>query len=104
MPFIHMETAKHKNSTQPTPAKTSTSLRSDFMTEFSAKQDISYNLSTFNEKEEEQCGHIFTTYILPSIMHLTAFILGFIYFRINENETLYAYVYYNIYKIILYLF
>lgn len=46
---------------------------------------------TFSENENErQCGHIFTTYIIPSVMHLAAFIIGFIYFRITENEQLYA--------------
>ena len=47
-------------------------------------------------KENEQCGHVFTTYIVPSIMHLASYILGFIFFRINENETLYAYVFLNL--------
>lgn len=42
-------------------------------------------------KDREQCGHVFTTYIVPSVMHLASYILGFIFFRINENETLYAY-------------
>ena len=36
------------------------------------------------------CGHVVTTYIVPSLLHLIAYILGFIYFRINENEQLYA--------------
>ncbi len=84
-----MITAKHSNLTQTTVTKTN--LQSNLMNEYSPKQ-TSYNLTDkANEKEEQQCGHIFTTYVLPSIMHLTAFILGFIYFRINENETLYAY-------------
>ena len=55
---------------------------------------IGPNLSSeprYSEKENErQCGHIFTTYIIPSIMHFAAFIIGFIYFRITENEQLYA--------------
>ena len=41
-------------------------------------------------KREDQCGHIVTTYILPSFMHFVAYLLGFFYFRINENEQLYA--------------
>ena len=40
--------------------------------------------------QKDVCGHIVTTYILPSLMHLIAYILGFFYFRINENEQLYA--------------
>ena len=41
-------------------------------------------------ENENACGHIVTTYIIPSLLHLIAYILGFIYFRINENEQLYA--------------
>lgn len=40
--------------------------------------------------QDDVCGHIVTTYILPSLMHFIAYILGFFYFRINENEQLYA--------------
>jgi hypothetical protein len=47
------------------------------------------NLDT-TEPVSEVCGHIITTYILPSILHLASFIMGFVYFRINENEQLYA--------------
>ena len=35
-------------------------------------------------------GHIIMIIIIPSIMHLSAYIMGFIYFRIRENEQLYA--------------
>jgi hypothetical protein len=38
----------------------------------------------------EKCEHVVTTYILPSIFHFVAYLLGFFYFRINENEQLYA--------------
>lgn len=37
-----------------------------------------------------ECGHIFTTYILPDIFHFAAFIIGFIHFRMNEGEPMYA--------------
>jgi hypothetical protein len=47
------------------------------------------NLDT-SEPVAEVCGHVITTYILPSILHLASFIMGFVYFRINENEQLYA--------------
>jgi len=36
------------------------------------------------------CGHVFTTYILPDILHCAAFIIGFVYFRITEGEPMYA--------------
>lgn len=54
----------------------------------------SLNKTNLNLTEEaprdDQCGHIVTTYLLPSLMHLIAYVIGFIYFRINENEQLYA--------------
>jgi len=37
-----------------------------------------------------ECGHIFTTYILPDIFHCLAFIIGFINFRVTEGEPLYS--------------
>jgi len=37
-----------------------------------------------------ECGHIFTTYILPDIFHFVAFIIGFIYFRATEGEPMYS--------------
>ncbi|CAF0730819.1 unnamed protein product [Rotaria sp. Silwood1] len=36
------------------------------------------------------CGHIFTTYILPDIFHFAAFIIGFIHFRVTEGEPMYS--------------
>ncbi|XP_064615517.1 uncharacterized protein LOC135479555 isoform X2 [Liolophura sinensis] len=39
---------------------------------------------------EAACEHIITTYGIPNALHLLAFILGFYYFRIQENEQLYA--------------
>ena len=43
-----------------------------------------------DKKNEKKCGHVITTYVLPSIMHFIAYCLGFFYFRISENEQLYA--------------
>ncbi|CAF1231251.1 unnamed protein product [Didymodactylos carnosus] len=37
-----------------------------------------------------KCGHIISTYILPDILHLISFILGYIYFRVTEGEQLYS--------------
>ncbi|CAF3799349.1 unnamed protein product [Rotaria sordida] len=37
-----------------------------------------------------ECGHIFTTYILPDILHFVAFIIGFIHFRVTEGEAMYS--------------
>ncbi|KAF6031214.1 hypothetical protein EB796_010450 [Bugula neritina] len=36
------------------------------------------------------CGHIVTTYIIPDLLHFAAYILGLWYFRIGNNENLYA--------------
>lgn len=49
-----------------------------------------YDNETSAEEKQRQCGHIVTTYIVPSLMHFVAFILGFIYFRVSENEQLYS--------------
>lgn len=51
--------------------------------------DSLLNKKALNSSRTIDC-HILTTYILPSIMHLVAYVIGFIYFRINENEQLYA--------------
>ncbi|CAF1577882.1 unnamed protein product [Adineta ricciae] len=45
------------------------------------------NTSTLNAPV---CGHIFTTYILPDVLHIVAFIIGFVYFRITEGEPMYS--------------
>ena len=37
-----------------------------------------------------QCYHITTTYIVPAVLHFTVYIMGFIHFRLQENEHLYA--------------
>lgn len=36
------------------------------------------------------CQHIVTTYVIPNFLHFTAYLMGFWYFRIQENEQLYA--------------
>ena len=36
------------------------------------------------------CGHVFTTYILPDILHFASFIIGFFYFRATEGEPMYS--------------
>jgi len=53
-------------------------------------ETISDQIGSEQDERERQCGHVVTTYIVPSIMHFAAFIIGFIYFRINENEQLYS--------------
>ena len=53
------------------------------------QKDIGSKSNKTNYRDDV-CGHIVTTYILPSLVHLIAYFLGFFYFRINENEQLYA--------------
>lgn len=36
------------------------------------------------------CEHVITTYVIPNFLHFIAYIMGFIYFRIQDNEHLYA--------------
>ena len=36
------------------------------------------------------CNHVFTSYIIPDLLHLMAFCVGFWYFRIQDNEQMYA--------------
>jgi len=43
-----------------------------------------------NSTQSPVCGHIFTTYIVPDILHCAAFIIGFVYFRITEGEPMYS--------------
>ncbi len=61
--------------------KNTTAVAKDCTSEFTGSQQ---------DERERQCGHVVTTYIVPSIMHFAAFIIGFIYFRVNENEQLYS--------------
>ena len=38
----------------------------------------------------EACEHLITTYIIPNFLHFVAYVMGIFYFRIQENEQLYA--------------
>ncbi|XP_025078975.1 uncharacterized protein LOC112555045 isoform X2 [Pomacea canaliculata] len=38
----------------------------------------------------QPCEHIITTYLIPNILHFIAYALGFYFFRIQDNEQLYA--------------
>jgi hypothetical protein len=57
-----------------------------YITSYSNKFTTDYG----KKPKENACGHVVTTYMVPSVLHLIAYIIGFIYFRINENEQLYA--------------
>ena len=41
-------------------------------------------------KSPEPCEHIVTTYLIPNILHFMAYIMGLYYFRIQDNEQMYA--------------
>jgi hypothetical protein len=48
------------------------------------------NISMTEMHMHAECGHIFTTYILPDIFHCLAFLIGLIHFRVTEGEPLYS--------------
>jgi hypothetical protein len=48
------------------------------------------NKSDHQIESEKNFGHVIIVHIIPSVMHLSAYIMGFIYFRIRESEQLYA--------------
>jgi hypothetical protein len=37
-----------------------------------------------------ECKHIFGTFILPSMLHLSAYLIGFYLYRVREHEGLYV--------------
>jgi uncharacterized membrane protein len=41
-------------------------------------------------KNDTKCHHIFTTYVVPDILHCAAFIIGLVYFRVTEGEAMYS--------------
>jgi hypothetical protein len=43
-----------------------------------------------DSKNGTRCHHIVTTYVVPDILHCTAFIFGLVYFRITEGEPMYS--------------
>lgn len=43
-----------------------------------------------NVSDAPVCGHIFTTYIVPDILHCASFLIGLVYFRITEGEPMYS--------------
>ncbi|KAK7475503.1 hypothetical protein BaRGS_00033259 [Batillaria attramentaria] len=38
----------------------------------------------------QPCEHIVTTYLIPNILHFIAYVMGLYYFRIQDNEQMYA--------------
>jgi hypothetical protein len=46
--------------------------------------------TTPNPDDPPVCGHIFTTYIVPDVLHCAAFLIGLVYFRITEGEQMYS--------------
>ena len=58
---------------------------------FSSAGIIEQNLShSSSSLPPEACEHIITTYVIPNILHFVAFVMGFVHYRIQENEQLYA--------------
>jgi len=97
------KTSHHLNATGPLITTTESFLDS-LMNSYSTKNFNHINKHNSSERvissltdeidpageNQRQCGHILTTYVVPSVMHFFAFIIGFIYFRVNENEQLYS--------------
>ncbi|XP_076324062.1 uncharacterized protein LOC143232463 isoform X2 [Tachypleus tridentatus] len=48
------------------------------------------NKTELNFTSSHQCDHVISTYVVPSVLHFLAFVYGFYFFRIQENEQLYA--------------
>lgn len=40
------------------------------------------------EDDNPACDHIVTSYLIPGLLHFAAYVLGFYYFRVQENEQL----------------
>lgn len=53
-------------------------------------ETASKNLTGAKETYPLGCDHIVTTYVVPNFLHFVAFVMGFIHFRVQENEQLYA--------------
>lgn len=104
VPPLTMSPAKthaHLNTTT-TPTTTTQSYLDALLNSYSTKNFINSSKSGSDrnsfydndyspaDENQRQCGHILTTYVVPSVMHFVAFIIGFLYFRVNENEQLYS--------------
>lgn len=46
--------------------------------------------NTSDNEANINCEHVVTTYVIPDLLHLAAFILGIVYFRVKENEHMFA--------------
>ena len=42
------------------------------------------------EPAYNECKHIFGTFILPSMLHLSAYFIGFYLYRVRQHEALYV--------------
>jgi hypothetical protein len=59
---------------------------------FYLNNNLSTNIEVKNTEFKQTCGHILTIYIIPNIFHFAFFVMGFVYFRVKENEQLYSLV------------
>ncbi|XP_064639418.1 uncharacterized protein LOC135494975 isoform X2 [Lineus longissimus] len=55
-----------------------------------SKEPVTWNGTLLKPAMKLVCEHVITTYVIPNILHFIAYIIGFIYFRVLENEQLYA--------------
>nr|XP_058965637.1 uncharacterized protein LOC131792275 [Pocillopora verrucosa] len=88
-----MPTTNHTNKTSTTPTNPLTGINSSTYTSKPPGVPF-YTLATaapatWNPAVME-CTHIFSTYVVPDILHFLAFLIGFYMFRIQESEGLHA--------------
>lgn len=71
-------------------ASTVTSFNRTIYTWATLKPGFTVPTTSLPSHSHAECGHIFTTYILPDVLHFFSFIIGFIHFRVTEGEPLYS--------------
>lgn len=85
-------TTNHTNKTSTTPINPLTRINSS--TSHTSKGVPFYTLATAAPATWDpavmECTHIFSTYVVPDILHFLAFLIGFYMFRIQESEGLHA--------------
>ncbi|XP_074657791.1 uncharacterized protein LOC141910844 isoform X3 [Tubulanus polymorphus] len=80
-PIIHNHTRHHKHTTT-----------LSYYTLGPAETRPTSSSNPFDNKSHEPiCQHVVTTYIIPNMLHMVAYIMGFVFFRLRDNhEQLYA--------------
>ncbi|XP_076435524.1 uncharacterized protein LOC143275355 isoform X2 [Babylonia areolata] len=71
---------------------TGTSLPKALLFNFSPTQEENLTSPTLSPSSSTPppCDHIITTYLIPNVLHFAAYVMGMYYFRIQDNEQMYA--------------